>query len=304
MSGEAWAEAFLEMMAAERAAATHTLRAYGGDLEDVAAFLTVRGRNFATAQSADLEAYFEALGRRGLSSATAARRRSALRQLYRFVLDEGWRTDDPSGRLEAPHRGRPLPKILTREEVERLIAAAGARDGAGGARLAAMVELVYASGFRVSELVALPVSPFLKDVSHVMVRGKGAKDRIAPLSGPALRAVQAWLPYRRAFLGKGRKDSPWLFPSRGRTGRVTARRFAQLLEEAARDAGVDPARVSPHVLRHAFATHLLEGGADLRVVQTLLGHADIATTQIYTHVTQERLREVVERAHPLARRPT
>jgi integrase/recombinase XerD len=164
-----------------------------------------------------------------------------------------------------------------------------------------MIELVYASGFRVSELVALPLAPFLKDPDHLIIRGKGGKDRIAPLSRAARTAVAAYLPLRAGHLAKGVKTSPWLFPSSGRSGRLTARRFAQLLEGAARDAGIDPARVSPHVLRHAFATHLLEGGADLRVVQTLLGHSDIATTQIYTHVTQDRLRAVVESAHPLAR---
>jgi integrase/recombinase XerD len=303
MSADGWGNAFLEMMAAERAAAAHTLRAYDRDLADAAAFLGGRGRDFGSASAEDLEAYFQALAERGLSSATAARRRSALRQFYRFVLDEGWRGDDPTRRVDAPRRGRPLPKILSRAEVERLIAAASARDGADGARLGAMIELVYASGFRVSELIALPLAPFLKDPDHLIIRGKGSKDRLTPLSETARRAVTAYVPHRAAHLPKGRKASPWLFPSRGRTGRLTARRFAQLLGEAADAAGIDPARVSPHVLRHAFATHLLEGGADLRVVQTLLGHADIATTQIYTHVTQDRLREVVERAHPLARDP-
>jgi integrase/recombinase XerD len=302
MNPQAWPEAFLEMMSAERAAAAHTLRAYEGDLADAATFLNRRGRDFGSAEPEDLEAYFADLGRRGLASATAARRRSALRQFHRFVLDEGWRRDDPTRRVEAPRRGRPLPKVLSRSEVERLIGAATARDGAGGARLGAMVELIYAAGLRVSELVALPVGPFLREPDHLIVRGKGAKDRLAPLNGAALTAVAAWLPHRAAQLGKRGAANPWLFPSRGRSGRLTARRFAQLLDEAAHDAGIDPAEVSPHVLRHAFATHLLEGGADLRVVQTLLGHADIGTTQIYTHVAQERLRAVVQ-SHPLAREP-
>jgi integrase/recombinase XerD len=303
MSADPWAEAFLEMMSAERGAAAHTLRAYANDLDDAAAFLAGRASDFRAAVPEDLEAYFRSLAERGLAPSTAARRRSALRQFYRFVLDEGWREGDPTRRVESPRRGRPLPKILSRAEVERLIAAAGTRDGADGARLGAMIELVYASGFRVSELVALPLSPFLKDPDHLIIRGKGGKDRLAPLSVTARRAVGDYLPLRAAHLPKGAKSSPWLFPSRGRSGRLTARRFAQLLEAAAADAGIDPARVSPHVLRHAFATHLLEGGADLRVVQTLLGHADIATTQIYTHVTQDRLRALVERTHPLARDP-
>lgn len=303
MSGSDWAEAFLEMMAAERAAAAHTLTAYGRDLADAAAFLTRRSGDFQTAEPPDLEAYFADLGARGLASATAARRRSAIRQFYRFVLDEGWRQDDPTRRIEAPRRGRPLPKVLDRLEIEGLIAAAKVRDGKAGARLEAMIELIYASGLRISELLALPLAPFAHAPDHLIVKGKGGKERLAPLNSAARAAVEAYLPHRRAFLPKGVKASPWLFPSRGRTGRLTPRRFAQLLGEAAATAGINPASVSPHVLRHAFATHLLEGGADLRVVQTLLGHADIATTQIYTHVAQDRLREVVETRHPLARRP-
>ena len=301
MSGADWIEAFLEMMAAERAAAANTLTAYAKDLADVRGFLARRGRDLGSAAPEDLEAYFHDLSDRGLAAATAARRRSATRQLFRFVLEEGWRADDPTRRVEAPRLGRPLPKILTRDEALRLIEAAAARDGAAGARLAAMVELLYASGLRVSELTALPLAPFLQDQAYLIVRGKGGKERLAPLNEAARTAVRAYLPFRATFLPRGVKASPWLFPSRGRGGRLTARRFAQLLDEAAVAAGLDPAKVSPHVLRHAFATHLLEGGADLRVVQTLLGHVDIATTQIYTHVTQDRLREVVETKHPLAR---
>jgi integrase/recombinase XerD len=302
MSGANWIEAFLEMMAAERASAANTLTAYAKDLADVQGFLTVRGRDIAGATEEDMEAYFQDLSVRGLSAATASRRRSAARQFYRFVLGEGWRPDDPTSRVDAPRRGRPLPKVLTRDEARRLIEAASARDGPGGARLGAMVELLYASGLRISELVALPLAPFTQDPAYLIITGKGGKDRLAPLSESARSAVRAYLEFRRAFLPKGVKTSPWLFPSRARGGRLTPRRFAQLLDEAAVDAGLDPAKVSPHVLRHAFATHLLEGGADLRVVQTLLGHSDIATTQIYTHVAQDRLREVVETKHPLSRR--
>ncbi|MEO8813452.1 MAG: tyrosine recombinase [Caulobacteraceae bacterium] len=300
MSGADWIEAFLEMMAAERAAATNTLIAYGRDLAAAEGFLARRGLDLASAPAEMIEAWFSDLGARGLSGATAARRRAAVRQFYRFAVAEGWRADDPSRRVDAPRKGRPLPKVLTRGEMGRLIAAAGARDGAAGGRLAAMVELIYASGLRVSELVALPLATMARDPAFLMVRGKGGKERLAPLNTAARAAVKAWLPLRAAALGK--KESPWLFPSRGRGGRITARRFAQLLGEAALAAGLDADKVSPHVLRHAFATHLLDGGADLRVVQTLLGHADIATTQIYTHVAQERLREVVETRHPLARR--
>ena len=301
MRADDWIEAFLEMMAAERAAAANTLNAYARDLADLQAFLRHRETDAAAANPADLEAYLQDLSDRGLAASTAARRRSAARQFYRFVLGEGWRTDDPTSRTEAPRLGRPLPKILTREEARRLIEAAAARDGAAGARLGAMIEILYASGLRVSELVALPLAPFLQTPDYLMIRGKGGKDRMAPLNEAARAAVRAYLEVRPGFLPKGVKSSLWLFPSRGKGGRLSARRFAQLLDEAALAAGLDPAKVSPHVLRHAFATHLLEGGADLRVVQTLLGHADIATTQIYTHVAQDRLREVVETKHPLGR---
>ena len=301
MSGGQWAEAFLEMMAAERGASANTLRAYEHDLADASGFLANRGIDLTVARAEDIEAYFSELGARGLSPSTAARRRSSVRQFYLFVLGEGWRTEDPSRRVEAPRARRPLPKVLGREEVERLIDAAARKDGVGGARLAAMVEILYASGLRVSELVALPLAAVARDPAYLMVKGKGGKERLAPLNEAARRAIKAYIEVRGAFLPKGRKDNPWLFPSHGHGGRLTARRFAQLLDEAAEAAGLDPHLVSPHVLRHAFATHLLEGGADLRVVQTLLGHSDIATTQIYTHVTQDRLKEVVENKHPLSR---
>ncbi len=302
MSGAGWVEAFLEMMAVERAAARNTLTAYSKDLADAQGFLAARGGDLARAAAEDIEAYFAVLGARGLSPATAARRRSAVRQFYRFVLGEGWRADDPSRRVEAPKRGRPLPKVLSRGEVDRIIAAAAARDGAQGLRLACMIELAYASGLRISELTALPLATMARDPAYLMVKGKGGKERLAPLNDAARAAIRAYLEVRKGFLPKGDAANPWFFPSRGKGARLTPRRFAQLLDEAAADAGIDPARVSPHVLRHAFATHLLEGGADLRVVQKLLGHADIATTQIYTHVAGDRLAEVVRSKHPLSRK--
>ena len=300
--GASWAEAFLEMMAVERAAAKNTLIAYTRDLTDASGFLSGRGRDLADASAEDVEAYFTALGARGLAPATAARRRASVRQFYRFVLGETWRTDDPSRRVEAPRKGRSLPKVLSRDEVDRLIAAAASRDGAQGLRLGCMVELLYASGLRISELTSLTLAALARDPAYLIVKGKGGKERLAPLNDAARTAVKAYLDVRKDHLPKGDRANPWLFPSRGKEGRLTPRRFAQMLDEAASCAGIDRARVSPHVLRHAFATHLLEGGADLRVVQTLLGHADIGTTQIYTHVASDRLAQVVATKHPLARK--
>jgi len=291
-------EAFLEMMAVERDASPHTLSAYGRDLADAEGGIAgglMRGDEIG------VEAWYGGLAKRGLSPATQARRRSAVRQFYRFALGEGWRTDDPSRRLDAPKQGRSLPKTLEGEEVEQLLSACATRDGAGGLRLVALVELAYASGLRVSELLGLRVEAVRRDPAWLIVRGKGGRERLAPLNTSARQAVKTWLVARDAARPEKVPDSPWLFPSASAKGHLTPRRFAQMLDQAAIDAGIDSARVSPHVLRHAFATHLLEGGADLRVVQTLLGHADIATTQIYTHVATDRLSQVVRERHPLAR---
>ncbi len=291
-------EAFLEMMSVERDASPHTLSAYGRDLAD--AENGIAG-GLMHGDEAGVEAWYADLGRRGLSPATQARRRSAVRQFYRFALGEGWRADDPSRRLDAPKQGRSLPRTLDGDEIGRLLTAAALHDGAAGVRMVALVELAYASGLRVSELLGLKVEAVRRDPAFLIVRGKGGKERLAPLNASAREAVKTWLIARDAARPEKAPDSPWLFPSASARGHLTPRRFAQLLDQAAVDAGIDPARVSPHVLRHAFATHLLEGGADLRVVQTLLGHADIATTQIYTHVATDRLAQVVRDKHPLAR---
>lgn len=293
-------EAFLEMMAVERDASPHTLAAYGRDLADAETWLGDAGGLMSAPQEA-LEAWFADLSRRGLSAATAARRRASVRQFYRFALGEGWRADDPSRRLDAPKQGRSLPKTLSRDEIEALLTAAGAADSTAGLRLITLVEMAYASGLRVSELLALRVEAVRRDPAYLIVRGKGGKERLTPLNSAAREAIKVWLDARDAARKPNAPDSVWLFPSHGKSGHLTPRRFAQLLDQAAVTAGIDPARVSPHVLRHAFATHLLEGGADLRVVQTLLGHADISTTQIYTHVATDRLSQVVHANHPLAK---
>lgn len=291
-------EAFLEMMAVERDASPHTLSAYGRDLADAEAGIP---GGLMAADEAGVETWYAGLAARGLSAATQSRRRAAVRQFYRFALGEAWRPDDPSRRLDAPKQGRALPKTLSGDEIERLLEASGRRDGAAGVRLVALVELAYASGLRVSELLGLRIEAVRRDPAWLIVRGKGGKERLAPLNASARAAVKTWLTARDAARKPEAPDSVWLFPSPVGKSHLTPRRFAQLLDQAAVDAGLDPARVSPHVLRHAFATHLLEGGADLRVVQTLLGHADIATTQIYTHVATDRLAKMVRSKHPLAR---
>jgi integrase/recombinase XerD len=292
------------MLAAERNAAANTSEAYRRDLEDFAAFLARRGGGLATAGAAEIRAYLARMARAGLAPRTAARRLSALRQFYRFLLAEGRRGDDPTAIVDGPRQGRPLPKLIGEDEVGRLIAAAAA-GGDGGLRLTALLELLYGAGLRVSELVALPLAAVLRDSRVLVVRGKGGKERMIPLGEPARAAVAAWLPARQRLLPKDRSGrpvpSPWLFPSRGASGHLTRQSFGQLLKALAPAAGIDPERISPHVLRHAFASHLLEHGADLRSVQTLLGHADIATTQIYTHVGGERLQRLVGTHHPLAR---
>jgi integrase/recombinase XerD len=293
-------EAFLEMLAAERGAARLTIEAYGNDLDDVAGFLAAAGTPVEAADAAALRRYLARLSGAGLSPRTTARRLSTLRQFHKFLFAEGVRGDDPTAQLDSPRLGRPLPKILGEAEIGALIAAARRRDGAEGRRLVCFVELLYATGLRVSELVALPLAR-LREERFLLIAGKGGKERLVPLSPPARAALADYVAVRGAFLREG-AISRFLFPSRGSDGHLTRRRCGQLMKALAVEAGIDPARVSPHVLRHAFASHLLDHGADLRSVQQMLGHADIATTQIYTHVQGDRLRALVETHHPLARR--
>ncbi|GGB31473.1 tyrosine recombinase XerC [Tistrella bauzanensis] len=292
-------EAFLEMLGAEGGVADNTLIAYATDLADAAITLKPEG-GLATAGADGLSRYLAALEARGLAPWTQARRLSALRRFFRFMVSDGRRPDQPTDRLDAPRRHRPLPRMLSEDDVDRLINAAHAMEGPEGRRLAAIVELLYATGLRVSELVTLPAAALIRDPRVLMVRGKGGRDRIVPLGAPARAAAAAYLAVRGVFLPADRKAQSFLFPSRAAEGHLTRQRIGQLLKALALDAGIAPERVSPHVLRHAFASHLLSGGADLRVVQQLLGHADITTTQIYTHVLDADLRRAIERAHPLA----
>jgi integrase/recombinase XerD len=295
---------FLDMLAAERGAGKNTLAAYERDLADFTDYLGGH-RSVATATTDDIRAYLGDLASRGMQAATVARRLSAIRQLYRFLYAEGQRKDDPAAVLEGPKRARALPKTLTLAEVDRLLTAAGACDAQAplavrlrAARLACLVELLYATGLRVSELVALPASAARRDARVIVVRGKGNKERMVPLNDAAKRAMTDYLAL--AAQAGGTAASKWLFPSFGDSGHLTRQHFARELKALAGAAGLRAAQLSPHVLRHAFASHLLHNGADLRVVQTLLGHADISTTQIYTHVLEQRLKSLVRDLHPLA----
>jgi integrase/recombinase XerD len=298
---------FLDMMAAERGAAKNTLDAYRRDLDDMAMRLSSRDRTWLTAQTADLEACLAEMAREGLAPSTAARRLSATRRLFRFLLAEGHRPDDPARSLSGPKRGRPLPKIMSEADVDALFAAAGTLEGVRGIRTRALLEILYAGGLRVSELVALPLQAAAPSTT-LHIKGKGGRERLVPLTPPAIAALREWLEVRDETLPKAQsarlaKAQRFLFPSTSAAaGHLTREQFARILKDLALEAGLDPAKVSPHVLRHAFATHLLANGADLRSVQALLGHADISTTQIYTHVLEERLKALVETAHPLAKR--
>ena len=298
-------ELFLEMMAAERGASANTLAAYKADLAHFSDFAQSRRGTIETAPVELIRAYLAALEAAHLGPRTAARRLSAIRQFYGFLFAEGLRTDDPTTTLDSPRLGRPLPKVMREADVDRLVSHARTRTGIAAVRFVALLELLYASGLRVSELVGLPLSAVARNPRAVIVRGKGGKARMVPLGAPARAAITAYLKIRDSFLppatsGRAVKRSTFLFPAPTREGHLTRQAFAVDLKSVAAEAGLSPEKISPHVLRHAFASHLLAHGADLRSVQQMLGHADISTTQIYTHVLDERLKSLVHNHPPLA----
>lgn len=290
---------FIDMLAAERGAALNTQAAYQKDLHSLAAFLHQRKTDLTEASDDDLRSYLVDMDQRGLAASTVARQISVMKRFYKFLLIENMRGDNPAEGLARPRSQRPLPKLLSPEEAQSLIDAAYGLPAVGNKQITdrlraiCLIEVLYAAGLRVSELVSLPRAAL--DGPFMLVRGKGGRERMVPLSEAAQRAMAAWLAHQ------GQTDSPFLFPARGKSGHLTRQRFAQILEGLAVKAGIAPSRISPHVVRHAFATHLVQGGADLRAVQQMLGHADISTTQIYTHVLDERKKQLVEDAHPLAR---
>lgn len=291
-------EAFLEMMAAERGASLRTVEAYRRDLEDVDAFLKAQAKELHKVKRADLEAYMHTVVQNHLSAKTQSRRLSAIREFYRFLYSEDIIKKNPADYLLSPKVGKSLPKYLSESEIGRLLDVAAHKNR----RMKTLLEVLYASGMRVSELVSLPVSSVLKDANSITVIGKGNKERIVPLNEIARQALDQWLMLRELLLKKGRTNK-WLFPSRSSSGHLTRDGFFKALKEIAVEAGISPERVSPHVFRHSFASHLIAHDADLRSVQKMLGHADIATTEIYTHVLEDRLKKTLEKSHPLAYNP-
>jgi len=302
---------FLDMLAAEQGAGANTLDAYRRDLTDFSEFLTHAGQSFAGAETQALRDYLADLDSRGFKSSSVARRLSAMRHLFRFLLNERIRSDDPAAILSGPKRGRGLPKVLSISDVDRMLTRAQelTRTDVSPAqrlralRLYCLLEVLYATGLRVSELVSLPLSAARRDARMIVVRGKGNKERLVPLNEASRQAMADYLAAMEVMKPEKKKNaasSKWLFPSFGESGHLTRQHFARDLKELAVASGLAPRLVSPHVLRHAFASHLLHNGADLRIVQTLLGHTDISTTQIYTHVVEERLKSLVRDLHPLA----
>ncbi len=308
MTARHWMSGFLEAQAAELGASENTLQAYARDLRDYADWSAKEGHDPCTAGQAEIEAYLKHCDDQGLARSTRARRLSAIKQFYRFAFDERLRDDNPAIKISGPGREKSLPKTLDLDEVDRLLQAATevGRSEADRSRNTCLMELLYATGMRVSELVSLPVATVRGGPEMLLIKGKGGKERMVPLSPSAHEAVEDWLAHRDAAQEKkraeGKPDSAFLFPSSGKLGHMTRHRFYMLIKELAVHAGVSPDKVTPHTLRHAFATHLLANGADLRVIQTLLGHADVATTEIYTHVLDEHLRNLVNDAHPMMKR--
>jgi integrase/recombinase XerD len=290
-------ESFLDMMSAERGASRHTLDAY---LRDLTGLADVLGGDIAQATPEQLRVFLDEILTQGLAPRTAARRLSCLRQFFQFLFAEGVRQDDPTSVLDSPRQGGRLPKYLGEDEVDLLLDAARSETTPQALRLTAMLEILYATGLRISELVSLPLAAVARERPVLIVRGKGNKERMVPIGAPARTAVAAYLEVRPKFIPASLKSSRWLFPSRAAQGYLNRDTVAKALKGLAIAAGIAPSRVSPHVLRHSFASHLLAHGADLRSLQQMLGHADISTTQIYTHVLDERLRRLVETNHPLA----
>ena len=298
-------DAFLEMLSAERNAAANTLAAYRRDLEDFAAFASARDRSPETAGQEDIAAFMANLAARSIAASSSARKLSALRQFFRFLVEEGVRDSDPTSGLDSPKQRAPLPKTLSESDVDRILGAAAQEVKASdpdtpacrrALRMHCLVELLYATGLRVSELISLPASAANGERDMLNIRGKGGRERMVPLSGAAKAVLSAHYAARDR-----NRPSRWLFPAASAAGHLTRQAFARDLKDLCMAAGVDPSAVSPHVLRHAFASHLLAHGADLRALQKLLGHADISTTQIYTHVLEERLKQTVAAHHPLAK---
>mmetsp|Transcript_18238 Transcript_18238/g.28741 ORF Transcript_18238/g.28741 Transcript_18238/m.28741 type:complete len:321 (-) Transcript_18238:780-1742(-) len=302
-----WIPTFLDAQAAELGAARNTLLAYGRDLKDVQSWLLARGHDFESADQSEIEAYMIYCDAQGLARSTRARRLSAIKQLYRFAFEEGWRADNPAIQIASPGQDKRLPKTLDEAEVDRLLEAAQTfgRNTHDRLRDTCLMQLLYATGMRVTELVSLPVSAARGNPQMLLIRGKGDKERMVPLSPPARAALAAWIKLRDAqqceITQKGQPTPSALFPSRGASGHLTRHWFYARIKALALHGGVSPDKVTPHTLRHAFATHLLAGGADLRAIQTMLGHADVATTEIYTHVVDARLTELVLEHHPLSK---
>ena len=288
-------------MAAERGASNNTCQAYQRDIADFSVWMSQRGRSVEAATSDDIRGFLSALADRQLAASSSARKLSTLRQFFGFLQGDGHRSDNPTAIVDSPRQGRSLPKVLSEADVDRLLAATRTVKGPAGIRLTAMMELLYATGLRVSELVALPLNAVTGKRQFLLVTGKGNKERLVPITGEARAAVDAYLEIWLMFVPDG-KQSKFLFPSRGKEGHITRRRFAQMLSDLAPGAGLHHHQVSPHILRHAFASHLLANGADLRLVQQMLGHADISTTQIYTHVLDARLKNLVNDMHPLSKK--